>query len=99
MKKCSWCGSETLALYGLKDGTFLCPVCAKKHYDTVEKKMKNHIKEVENGLVNRQKHLTKLTQSMCKHENMINTYYDRLFSKGITKEIWRCPDCGKTIYK
>lgn len=95
--KCGWCGEETKPIYRLKDGRFLCVVCAEKHYNYVVNKMEQHIQEVKNGLNKKSKKLTELKQAMCKHENAFDTDYVTGFGENM-KYIWKCPDCGKTIY-
>lgn len=98
MIKCGWCGSETKMIYTLKDGKALCPICAEKHYNTITKKLENHIQEIHNGIKNRRKSLNKLKQEMCKHD-FIDTEYCKVFAPMKAKEIYRCKNCGKEIYK
>jgi hypothetical protein len=94
---CGWCKAETSPTYKLKDGKYLCLECATKHYNCIEKKMKDHIQNIRNGLNKKKIKLSKFKEEMCKHENAFDTGY----CVGVknVKSIWRCPDCGKTIYK
>lgn len=94
---CGWCKAETQQIYKLKDGKFLCLECATKHYDCVEKKMEDYIDQIKNGLKKKRNKLQRFKEAMCKHENAINTNY--YVGINPSKYIWRCPDCGKTIYK
>lgn len=104
MQKCEWCKSETKQIYTFRQTKgCLCPICAKKHFDSIEKKLLNHIEEVKKGISNRREALYKLTQAMCKHENLIDTCFGKTFPNGtnapVIKAIWKCKDCDKRIYK
>jgi DNA-directed RNA polymerase subunit RPC12/RpoP len=94
---CGWCKAETSPTYKLKDGKYLCLDCATKHYNHVEKKMENHIQTIRNGLNKKKQKLAKFKEEMCKHENAFDTGYG--VGRVNMKSIWRCPDCGKILYK
>jgi len=99
MKKCGWCGADTLEIYTLNDGKSLCPICAEKHYNFISNRMTNHIREVNNGLKNRRDNLRKLKQKMCNHENLIDTGYAKHTENMGWVAIYRCKDCDKEIFK
>lgn len=95
--KCGWCSKDTLRVYRLKDGKYLCLECATKHYNCVNEKMLKHIETIKNGLHKKEQKLKLLQQASCKHESAFNTGYS--VGTNNVKEIWRCPNCEKTIYK
>jgi len=98
---CNWCGTETKKIYpiGRCKEKSLCPICAKKHLDSIIPKLENHIEEIQNGIKNRTEQLRRLTQEMCNHENIFNTGYCEKFSDSVIKQMWKCPDCRKIFYK
>lgn len=96
--KCAWCDNKTKSIYKLKQGC-LCPECAEKHYNSISKKMLSHIENIHKGLANRRKSMITLKQEMCNHENAYDTGYCKIFTPKYSKQIWRCPDCGKEVLK
>ena len=96
--QCGWCKKETPKVYKLPDGDYLCFECATKHYNSVNERMKERIEEIKAELNKKGDKLNKLKEEVCKHENAYNTEYGVGFGENL-KEIWRCPDCNKTIYK
>ena len=96
--KCNWCDKETVKVYQLRDRSYLCLECAITHYNSVNTQMENHIKTIRVGLDKKRVKLLKFKEMECKHENAIDTKYCVGIGDSL-RNIWRCPDCGKTIYK
>lgn len=97
--KCAWCKNNTKPIYKLKYGVCLCPICAEKHYASINKKLLVHIEEIHKGLANRRKSIVRLKQELCNHENAFDTGYCKVFTPLYSKEIWKCPDCNIEILK
>ena len=96
--KCAWCDKETVKAYQLKSKRYLCLECAVKHFNSVNTRMEEHIKKIRAGLNNKREKLSKFKEMECKHENAFPTGYCVGMGDNM-RFIWRCPDCGKTIYK
>lgn len=95
---CGWCKKETKKVYQLKDRRWLCLECATKHYDCINEKMENYIETIRVSLNKKKDKLYEFKQAECKHENAIDTGYCVGMGDNC-RYIWRCNDCGKTIYK
>jgi ribosomal protein L44E len=100
MTKCSWCDTETLETYTLKDNKSLCFKCATKHYEQIQNKINLHIKEIQemkDELGNYANNLLELKRQICEHKNLFDTGYGKWTDK--MRFIYRCKDCGKEILK
>ena len=96
--KCEWCGKETVKAYKLKRSGYLYLECSVKHFNSVNNRMEEHIKKIRAGLNKKREKLSKFKELECNHENAFDTEY--CVGRGDNMRfIWRCPDCGKTIYK